>query len=433
MAGPRVLKIIFPVVLLCLSVGFFILHVKGVIEKSLEKKTTIATSQVHFHHLSPPAITLCPKQLINIVKLNKKYGRTFNIFQRNPFLNNSEHHSRVRSKPHWDLYMDISYVLGKDLELLVNTYNKHNIETNINLKIGINRIHDHYLGNFTIFLEEVITGYTNGLCYKIKPTLSLTDSMTSIFGIFIKLRVPYEEYPETFVAFMEDDFEYNALNYKPWPGSRPFTADIRVQKSNVVSTERKIWNFYERNQQRPCVYYKPNESYIKCFANNHVSKLLAMGSAECGQSFCTSPKTQTFLRLAENRSWKNVPPCQSFTEELCWDKHWVSSFVYAEGQCQKPCNVTEYRGYVRRLALPMKENLTYVGIINSSNTVTFNQEVLIYDILNFIGSVGGSLGLFIGFSFFDCGQAIFRFLCQKLFAAEQQQHLREGSPFEMGQ
>ena len=43
-----------------------------------------------------------------------------------------------------------------------------------------------------------------------------------------------------------------------------------------------------------------------------------------------------------------------------------------------------------------------------------NQEYLIYDITGFVGSVGGTLGLFIGFSFrdivdivLDLGQSIF--------------------------
>ena len=46
-----------------------------------------------------------------------------------------------------------------------------------------------------------------------------------------------------------------------------------------------------------------------------------------------------------------------------------------------------------------------------------NQEYLIYDITGFVGSVGGTLGLFIGFSFrdiveiiLDLGQNLFWFL-----------------------
>jgi hypothetical protein len=38
-----------------------------------------------------------------------------------------------------------------------------------------------------------------------------------------------------------------------------------------------------------------------------------------------------------------------------------------------------------------------------STSVTVNEEYLIYDIYTFVGSVGGYMGLFVGFSFFDFG------------------------------
>ena len=293
----------------------------------------------------------------------------------------------------------------------------HQVETNINLKIGKNLIHDAWMGDFSVILEEVVTGYTNGLCYKITTDVSLSASMTSIFGFFLQFKVPLEEYPETFRGFMDSEFDYTALNYKSWPGSKPFAFEIRIQESNVISVEQKIWNFYRHNQQRRCLYYPTsNESYMHCFAKNLISHL----TLESDSVFCSSPKWQTFVRLANNESLtRHTPNCQSFKEEECLAKSYVSSFVHAEMQCQVPCNVTEYKGQVRRIALARPGNSTYVGIINESNTVTYFQEVLIYDMLSFIGSVGGSLGLFIGFSFYDFGLAIGQFLCQRLFASSQ--------------
>ena len=42
-----------------------------------------------------------------------------------------------------------------------------------------------------------------------------------------------------------------------------------------------------------------------------------------------------------------------------------------------------------------------------------NQEYYIYDGLAMVGSIGGSLGLFIGFSFFDFLCLVLDFLCEK--------------------
>ena len=417
MEGFHLVKKTFQTILLFLSIGFFTFHVKGVIEESLEKKTTVATTQVHFTHLSPPPITLCPGQVINHVKLKKKYGCTFDIFTPNPFVNKSDH-LNVKSRTPLELFMDISYVLGKDLEIAINTYNDTQVESNILLKIGTNQIHDAWLGDFSVILEEVVTGYTNGLCYKITTNVSLSASMTSIFGFFLQFKVPSEEYPDMFRGFMDSEFDYTALNYKFWPGTKPFAFEIRIQESNVISVEQKIWNFYRHNQQRRCLYYPTsNESYMHCFAKNLISHLASERNCNSSAFFCSSPKWQTFVRLANNESLtRRTTNCQSLKEEEYLAKSYVPSFVHAESQCQVPCNVTEYQGQVRRMALTRPGNLTYVGIINESNTVTYFQEVLIYDMLTFIGSVGGSLGLFIGFSFYDFGLAIGQFLCRRLYA-----------------
>jgi hypothetical protein len=54
-----------------------------------------------------------------------------------------------------------------------------------------------------------------------------------------------------------------------------------------------------------------------------------------------------------------------------------------------------------------------LGIIFITTSVTINEEYLIYDIYSFVGSVGGYMGLFIGFSFFDFGVMIVNYLIDK--------------------
>ena len=52
-----------------------------------------------------------------------------------------------------------------------------------------------------------------------------------------------------------------------------------------------------------------------------------------------------------------------------------------------------------------------------SKTIEVNQEYIIYDATGFIGSIGGTLGLFIGFSFRDVLEAVLDFL--QSFASRQ--------------
>jgi hypothetical protein len=52
------------------------------------------------------------------------------------------------------------------------------------------------------------------------------------------------------------------------------------------------------------------------------------------------------------------------------------------------------------------DKIAILGIVYLSTSINVNEEYLIYDIYSFVGSVGGYMGIFIGFSFFDFGVVI---------------------------
>ena len=58
--------------------------------------------------------------------------------------------------------------------------------------------------------------------------------------------------------------------------------------------------------------------------------------------------------------------------------------------------------------------MTYIGMFYKNTIVTINSESLVYDILTFIGTVGGSLGLFLGFSFYNGFLILEKLTCKKL-------------------
>ena len=102
----------------------------------------------------------------------------------------------------------------------------------------------------------------------------------------------------------------------------------------------------------------------------------------------------------------------------------------AEQKCHISCQVTEYFGTVKSRRNPDDDRKTYIGLTYQSTTVTDYEENLQYDILTFIGSVGGSLGLFVGFSFYDAflifGKLIWRKKSQN--GAENSQNGADNSP-----
>ena len=77
--------------------------------------------------------------------------------------------------------------------------------------------------------------------------------------------------------------------------------------------------------------------------------------------------------------------------------------------CAKSCSVLEYTGFVDSIGpngvvYKPNPNETYFSLTirhKHPGTVTINEEYVIIDFYGMVGVVGGTLGLFIGFSFFD--------------------------------
>ena len=76
-----------------------------------------------------------------------------------------------------------------------------------------------------------------------------------------------------------------------------------------------------------------------------------------------------------------------------------------EKMCPKSCNI---RRYIGEVVLSQNrpgniDNHTFVTYFefDPPYRVKVREEYLIYDFIGLVGSVGGTLGLFIGFSFYD--------------------------------
>ena len=70
--------------------------------------------------------------------------------------------------------------------------------------------------------------------------------------------------------------------------------------------------------------------------------------------------------------------------------------------CPKPCTKVDYKGKIFGLNGGyglLKETEIALQFSFSTMDTEIHNEMLIFDLANFIGTAGGSLGLFIGFSF----------------------------------
>ena len=95
---------------------------------------------------------------------------------------------------------------------------------------------------------------------------------------------------------------------------------------------------------------------------------------------------------------KLLQECETMKDYVCaWS--YVNNNIYKT--CPTHCSITEYSGHIILKVSNFKSrNLSvYCGYVLSSNPIKVYKEYLLYDEAGLIGSVGGTLGLFIGFSF----------------------------------
>ena len=122
-----------------------------------------------------------------------------------------------------------------------------------------------------------------------------------------------------------------------------------------------------------------------------MAMLLSANDPSC--SYCYHPLLEYWVP-------KNVSVCGSFHDASCTHKAIISS-LYDKSPCPDPCSMESVSFYTDD-EIQDDSNVTSLYLVyQSPQVVEVRRERLLYDFGTILGSVGGSLGLFLGFSFLD--------------------------------
>ena len=96
-----------------------------------------------------------------------------------------------------------------------------------------------------------------------------------------------------------------------------------------------------------------------------------------------------------------IPSCQTKYEYQCLNRilDMVLFDFFLKGSLRKTCNTLEYSGEIRLREEPVEDFKKIRFQYNLDRIMKVQEEYLIYDEVGMIGSVGGTFGMFIGFSF----------------------------------
>ena len=263
-------------------------------------------------------------------------------------------------------------------------YYEMGTDFNISLKIDDERImlkKGLNLGkNQSITVEKILTLWT-GTCYKMSVNhTGVADRM--VFTLHFDTSLGKEDTPKPEIYLTSEANAYGILGITWLDGNE---LKFPLKGYDIDFKIKAIKHIYQ-DQHSNCT----NRSYKSC-----ISKVIYNTTLDC-------PRKCLPLTVPEPAKYW-IPYCQDIEDFKCMkDKLHEILYKSARDICHTNCTTLEYSGKLaykvdQRVGdVPKKIGWTYIF---DSQSMEVHEEFLVCGPLELIGYVGGTLGLFIGFSF----------------------------------
>ena len=356
---------------------FLVVYLPDIIGKYQTEDTTFALKKIPNNNRTIPAITLCSLKPYKLETIKKATGS----YNREAFSLNVTFSSNI-SVP--SLFREASFLLNRDFFIFFGIGSKM-------LKIGRNEMR-----GFIINVDEVPTRM-KGMCY----SLFFERSLGGYMGFKIIPDTTQEYSPEGTIFHVSTKSTISTLSLPVGKVERSIKPLVVAKKfafryKMIVDLEETVWQFHKGNPNCP-----EGCSLEHCYNNHHLTEELDCMPIVRKALF---PSSTLVLCLTPEENSKMVAKIDNKTYAI---------------NCPLPASDVEFSAIVTDdefLAMPDPKDVIIAQFRQSSTLKTLKKEVLIYDTASLIGSLGGFLGLFIGFSFFGVVSLIIDkldWLCQK--------------------
>ena len=239
------------------------------------------------------------------------------------------------------------------------------------LKEGTNKLFGEIL-----WLQKVATQF-QGYCYNLTSVLTNKYMMKQLTEIMIYFNesIIEENLPTNLKIYITSEKNSYGISFSDWKNGKVMKASVAPNMFKGINLTPEQHNYMTMNSR--C----SNDPYYECLA-----RLIFMN--------LKGSKCSPF-------SLPSLPVCKEN------DNIWESEFFYVlqnvSDQCTtKLCTILEYSGeetFYEAIPDLVKKATFGFSYQISSNATKLYDEYLIYDAINTIASVGGTLGMCIGFSF----------------------------------
>ncbi len=387
----KFLQRLFMVSIYASAFFFFAVQVRDVLIKYFERKTTISTSQKILAEIPITTVTICSGLNFRVSTdwslLSYDYGETPSLFEQS------------------------TYKLGKDFEIQMRLYIGSKVFYGNAQKEGINLLtykDNNISKNIMVDVKEFATP-GRGLCYAIDIDHALNDTEHYV-RMFMVNNFPGDE-TKGFTAIISNKTAKFSALFNNWKGFNSINVDLEEGLATKVVLTQSI--NMQLEEKGLCQTYDEGESQPQCLLKQALLEGISNILGNC-PSPCLIPVLESYMtNTYQNASKWNY--CRYYNESECTAYNAIYEYSPDVAVCQQSCFQVEFTGKLQHseAVFVYPELFLYF----ESMTEKVYEELLLFDLPSFIGNIGGSLGLFIGFSYLDfatkASNAMVKFLTKR--------------------
>ena len=267
-------------------------------------------------------------------------------------------------------------------------------------------------------MNEIFTG--RGIRkYDVKEFTSLNYGMCYIIIPKEIFMTPYLDYLNILVA-KNDTSKKDKMEKVMVQISSNNTFQTIIDSAPAIDNEMISHEFHPQNKDNFLVidYTEENTEYIKDCSKIAFFKCYASSFA-VSEDFKCSKKCFPFIhQLLMDTIDHKIPRCGTDAEHYCMmGTESLKTILKLKTNCKKECNNKGSKLLIKKSeeAYPYRLGSKQIDIrFTILPQILYYKEYLIYDDIGMFGSIGGSLGLFLGFSLFETFCLIVDFILNKI-------------------
>ena len=355
------------------------LQISGVLKTFMAGQTNYSLSRNIRQSLALPTIILCPK----IPNLKIETPLT------NPMAQNKT------------AFFEQFYLLGQQFNL--TAVKNHVGEIGNKLFVGTNFDSD---GNNMFEIEELMTPGL-GQCYAITAN---HENVKFSNGDTLYIETKFQSKIQSLYLYFTSHENKHGMVFHDHGKQELKKYTVKTGQMAGFSLRKK--KFLRMESTQTCRdYTKSGGTFMDCMIESQIDCYMNESNSNCR---CIPAQSKTQFEIM-NISLKY---CQTNEEFECARKKMHDCYFNkaTTENCLKPCKEVQYNAI--QMEGEIDEEIKEKNIINfvvayRSVDEKVYQEYYIYDTFSFIGNVGGSLGLFIGFSYTDFLGKVLDFVFKK--------------------